>query len=128
MAVLKAFKEENVLSNVASRGKELKAMLERLATDSATSHMVHDVRGLGLMLAIEFKTGSGYARKVQAKCMEKGLLLLTTSIYDTIRFMPALNISQEEMQLGIGIFEEAVREVATGAKPQETRTKGQAPE
>lgn len=101
-------------------------MLERLATDSATSHMVHDVRGLGLMLAIEFKTGSGYASKVQAKCMEKGLLLLTTSIYDTIRFMPALNISQQEMQLGIGIFEEAVQEVAAGAKPQETRSEGQA--
>lgn len=78
------------------------------------------------MLAIEFQTGHGYASAVQARCLEKGLLLLTTSIYDTIRFMPALNVTEEDMKLACGIFEEAVREVAKGAQPRETQTKGQA--
>jgi 4-aminobutyrate aminotransferase len=128
VAVAKAFKEEKILDNVNIRGKEMKEMLDRLKADSKTGHIIHDVRGLGLMMAMEFKSGEGYASKVQAKCMEQDLLVLTTSIYDTLRFIPALNISQADMAKGCQIIKQAVEEVAAGVKPSETRTKGQAPE
>jgi 4-aminobutyrate aminotransferase len=90
VAVAHAFREEKILDNVNARGAELKGLLQELAADPETEHIFHDVRGLGLMLAIECKPGHGYASKIQAKCMEKDMLVLTTSIYDTLRLIPPL--------------------------------------
>ena len=67
---------------------------------------------IGLMLALECQPGKNYASRIQSKCMEKGLLVLTTSIYDTLRFIPPLNISQEDMAKGCQIVKEAIDEVA----------------
>ena len=78
------------------------------------------------MVAVEFAspTGTGphdsfvnksapekLATRVAKRCHEKGLLILTTSVYEVIRFIPPLNISQQDMQKGIQIFTEAVEEV-----------------
>lgn len=63
---------------------------------------------------------------LQAKCMEKDMLILTTSIYDTLRLIPPLNVTKEDMAKGIQIIKEAVEEVAEGEKPQEAGMKGQA--
>lgn len=141
VAVADAFAQEKVLDNANARGAELRAMLDGLRADAKVGAMIHDVRGLGLMLAVEFTpppsgasgtgTGTGggsIGSKVQAKCMEKGMLILTTSIYDTLRFIPPLNITQHDMAEGCRILKEAIEEVAAGEKPQETATKGQAPE
>ncbi|CAJ2513746.1 Uu.00g018650.m01.CDS01 [Anthostomella pinea] len=128
VAVLDTFKSESILDNVNARGKELRDMLESCWRDSRTGGIIHDVRGLGLMLALECQDGHGYASKIQAKCMEKDLLLLTTSIHDTIRFIPPLNISAEDMAKGCQIIKQAIEEVAEGADPKETATRGQAPE
>ncbi|KAK5071047.1 hypothetical protein LTS08_000319 [Lithohypha guttulata] len=128
VAVADAFKEEKILENVNARSKELRGMLEDLRKDPKVGSMIHDVRGLGLMLAVEFKPSpkGSIGSKVQAKCKEKGMLILTTSIYDTLRFIPALNISKEDMAYGCQILKEAIEEVAAGEDPQETQTKGQA--
>ena len=126
VAVAKAFQDEKILDNVNARGKELRGVLEAAWKDSKTGHMIHDVRGLGLMLALECKPGHGYASKIQAKCMEKNMLVLTTSIYDTLRLIPPLNITKDDMAKGCQIIKEAIEEVAAGEKPQETGTKGQA--
>lgn len=126
VAVAKAFQEERILENVAARGAELKAVLESAMFNGNTSYMIIDVRGLGLMLALECKPGHGYASKIQAKCMEKDMLVLTTSIYDTLRFIPPLNITKEDMAKGCQIIQEAIEEVAAGEQPAETLTGGQA--
>jgi len=126
IAVAKAFKDEKILENTNARGAELRSMLEGAQKDPKTKHMIYDVRGLGLMLAVEFTPGKGYASKVQAKCMEKDMLVLTTSIYDTLRFIPPLNITKEDMAKGCQIISEAISEVAAGEDPPETKTKGQA--
>ncbi|KAG9617776.1 4-aminobutyrate aminotransferase, partial [Aureobasidium melanogenum] len=81
IAVAKAFKEEKILDNVNARGAELKSALQAAHKDSKTGKIIYDVRGLGLMLALECTPGKGYASKIQAKCMEKDMLVLTTSIY-----------------------------------------------
>lgn len=126
VAVAKAFQDEQILRNVNARGAELKAMLHSSSQRADTAKVIHDVRGLGLMLALECRPGHGYASKIQAKCMEKDLLVLTTSIYDTIRFIPPLNITKEDMAIGIGIIEDAIKDVARGENPVETGTRGQA--
>jgi 4-aminobutyrate aminotransferase len=129
VAVAKAFKEEKILDNVSARGKELRGLLDGLKADPTVGKHIHDVRGLGLMLAVEFKPNAAgsLGSKVQAKCKEKGMLILTTSIYDTLRFIPPLTISKEDMAKGCKILEEAIREVvADGQNPTESATKGQA--
>ena len=111
IAVAKAFQEEKILENVNARGAELKSMLQQAKKDT---NIIYDVRGLGLMLALECNPGKGYASKIQAKCMEKDMLILTTSIYDTLRFIPPLNITKEDMAKGCQIIKEAIEEVAAG--------------
>jgi 4-aminobutyrate aminotransferase len=57
------------------------------------------------------KIPKGLASRIAKKCIEKGMLLLTTSVYEVVRFIPPLNISKEDMESGCRIFEESVREV-----------------
>ncbi|KAJ7104476.1 pyridoxal phosphate-dependent transferase [Mycena belliarum] len=107
-AVADAMREEGILENVNARSTELFAALE--AVKRAHSAAVVDVRGRGLMLAVEF-AGEGVAARVAKKCVERGMIILTTSVYEVIRFIPALNISAEDLAKGAKIFQEAVDEV-----------------
>lgn len=61
----------------------------------------------------DFKTPRGMASRVAQKCIEKGMIILTTSVFEVIRFIPPLNITKEDLAKGCAIFEEAVREVIT---------------
>ena len=78
------------------------------------------------MVAVEFASPSGtgpydtfvklsapqkLAARIAKRCHEKGLLILTTSVYEVIRFIPPLNVSQADMAKGVQIFAEAVEEV-----------------
>ncbi|KAH9032434.1 acetylornithine aminotransferase [Lactarius pseudohatsudake] len=113
------------LENVNARSAELFEALWALKADPTVGPHILDVRGQGLMVAVEFaspahsqfdpavqkKTPPSMSMRVSKRCLEKGLLLLTTSIYETVRFIPALNISPEDLGKGIRIFKEAVEEV-----------------
>lgn len=109
--------------------QELFASLNALRDDQTLAQYILDVRGRGLMVAMEFASSEGpgaafdpatpkgltvkkgIASRVTKKCIEKGMLLLTTSVYEVVRFIPPLNISQEDMKKGCDIFAESLREV-----------------
>ncbi|KAF8885897.1 acetylornithine aminotransferase [Gymnopilus junonius] len=116
VAVNDAIKEENVLENVNRRSEQLFTALNALKADPDVKNCILDVRGRGLMVGVEFGKGDGYPANLSSlvakKCIEKGLLILTTSIYEVVRFIPPLNISEEDMKKGIDIFVESVKEVA----------------
>ena len=112
--------------SVTRRSKELFAALHAVRDKPSTKGAILDVRGQGLMVAVEFAspTGTGaydafraagapekMASRVAKKCVEKGMLLLTTSVYEVVRFIPPLNISAADMAKGCAIFAEAVEEV-----------------
>lgn len=100
-------------------------MLHELRKDSEEGKCLLDVRGAGLMVGVEFAspTASNYdtakksdapqklASRVAAKCMENGLMLLTTSIYEVIRFMPPLNVSEADMAKACEIFKKSLKDV-----------------
>ncbi|KAK0470332.1 pyridoxal phosphate-dependent transferase [Desarmillaria tabescens] len=127
VAVADAMKEEKILDNVKERSKQIFAELNALNADLEVAPYILDVRGRGLMVAVEFASSAsagsqydvvaskteqvGLAGRVAKKCIEKGMLILTTSMYEVVRFIPPLNISEEEMAKGCQIFAEAVREV-----------------
>ena len=122
VAVADVFKEEKILENVQARSKELFAALEELRARPSVASTILDVRGEGLMVGIEFVNTSGtvpfstsapkkLSSRIAKRCQEKGLLILTTSVYEVIRFIPPLNISQADLKKGVEIFAEAVEEV-----------------
>ena len=79
---------------------------------------IGDVRGKGLMIGTEFVVdGRADRAKPLAKELihhaeEKGLLLLSCGTYDnTVRWIPPLNVTSEQINEGLGIFEDALKEV-----------------
>lgn len=76
---------------------------------------IGDVRGLGLMIGIEFVTASGEPdtvglNKVMRDCLEKGLVLLDCGVdKNIIRLAPPLVVKTEEIDTGLDIFEEALK-------------------
>jgi len=69
--------------------------------------LIKDVRGKGLMLAIEFHTEAGGARQYCLKLKEKGLLCKETHD-DIIRFAPPLVITQAEVEWALKIITKVV--------------------
>ncbi|GAA6020548.1 hypothetical protein JCM10207_008665 [Rhodosporidiobolus poonsookiae] len=122
-AVQDAFKNEGVLENVQERSKEFFAFLEQLKADPVIGDTIAEVRGLGLMVGLEFKGANdpytpsknpvpaNMASKVQNKCLEKDLLVLTTSVFEVLRFIPPLNVSKEELKKAMDIIRTAIEEV-----------------
>ncbi|KAJ6495361.1 acetylornithine aminotransferase [Mycena sanguinolenta] len=125
-AVVDAIHEEDILPKVNERSSELFGALNALK-DAHPSHIL-DVRGSGLMVAVEFATPAGpgaahdslrardavtaqMASRVAKKCIERGMIILTTSVYEVVRFIPPLNISATDLKKGAEIFREAVEEV-----------------
>jgi 4-aminobutyrate aminotransferase len=107
--------EEALMKNAEVQGKRMLEQLRQMQTDY---ECMGDVRGLGLMVAVELvkdretkERAGDWRNALIAKAFEKGLLLLGCG-ENTIRFCPALTVSEEEVDVCLNIFEEALREVA----------------
>jgi 4-aminobutyrate aminotransferase len=78
--------------------------------------IVGEVRGLGAMLALELaEQSSEQARAVAASARERGLLILTCGLYgNVIRLLPPLSATDEELERGLAILEEALGDPGSG--------------
>ncbi|KAH9112919.1 hypothetical protein AeMF1_012804 [Aphanomyces euteiches] len=112
MATLEVFEEEKILENTRLRGAQLVSGLAKLKE----KYPILDVRGTGLLVAVEFdKTvPKDTASRIAQACVNRGMLLLTTSVFETLRFIPPLNSSADEIDLGVSIFSQAVEDVLGG--------------
>jgi len=95
--------EEGLIENAARVGAILQDGLREIA---ATHDQVTDVRGLGLMVALELKTPDQAAQLVQA-AFESGLLLLTAG-QRAVRISPPLVLDPEEVATGLEIIASAL--------------------
>ncbi|TAM80043.1 MAG: aminotransferase class III-fold pyridoxal phosphate-dependent enzyme [Chloroflexota bacterium] len=100
--------ENGLVANAAERGAEALAGLRPLV--QRHPDLVREVRGLGLMIGIQFASGA-QAEAVQNACFQRGLLVLEAGL-DVVRMSPALTLSAEELATGLAIFADAVAEVA----------------
>ncbi|HZQ49326.1 MAG TPA: acetyl ornithine aminotransferase family protein [Candidatus Dormibacteraeota bacterium] len=91
--------EESLMENAAKVGAQLQDGLQEIASAHPN---VTDVRGRGLMLAIEFKTADQAAGLVQT-AFERGLLLLTAGTR-AVRICPPLVIDREDAATGLEII------------------------
>ncbi|QLG28072.1 aminotransferase class III-fold pyridoxal phosphate-dependent enzyme [Halorarum halophilum] len=106
---LEAIEEYDLLENATTRGRQAKELLRDDAPDG-----VVDVRGKGLMLAVEFDTADRRDVVVEA-ALRRGLLTLGCG-RKTIRLLPPLDSTEREIELGVGIFCEAIGDVETTPK------------
>ncbi|RME87062.1 MAG: acetyl ornithine aminotransferase family protein [Planctomycetota bacterium] len=98
--------EKELVENSAKVGEFLKAKLSKLQESFSS---IQDVRGLGLMIGVEFQN-SVNLESIYKKAFEKGLLLLPCGFH-SIRFSPALTITEEEAQKAVDIFKETLQDL-----------------
>lgn len=89
-AALKVLVEEGMIENAARVGDRLQASLASIRADS-----VKDVRGRGLMLAVELHPEAGGARQVCEALQARGLLAKETHEH-TIRIAPPLILTDDQ--------------------------------
>ncbi len=89
-AVLRQVGEPDFLKAVTDTGLFLASELQRLSA----RHGLGEVRGKGLLLALDLKRP--IAASIVAQAMENGLLL-NAPRPDALRFMPALNVTRDEI-------------------------------
>lgn len=107
LAVLDTVTEDGFLERATALGERLRARLEQIASRAAD---IGEVRGLGPMLAFEFRERSPErAQAVVTAAFERGLVLLSCGLYgNVIRLLPPLTISDEELDEGLSILGESL--------------------
>jgi 4-aminobutyrate aminotransferase len=107
LAVLDELSAPGFRERAAQIARLLRARLDEIA---ARHSVVGEVRGLGAMLALELaEQGGDAARAVTTAAREQGLVLLSCGLYgNVIRLLPPLSATDEELERGLAILEEAL--------------------
>lgn len=101
VAVMETLLSPGFLAEVRARGEQLASGLTRLAT----THSLGQVRGQGLLMALD--TGSLDAPSIVASALARGLLV-NAPRPQTLRFMPALTVSEDEITRMLAILDEVL--------------------
>jgi 4-aminobutyrate aminotransferase len=115
LAVIRTIQSEALVERSARLGD---AVLERARDWPALCPRLSDVRGLGLMIGMEFTTADGApdpesVARVRAAALEGGLLLLSCGGDDNVvRLIPPLTIPEAELDQGLDILEASLRSCA----------------
>jgi acetylornithine aminotransferase/acetylornithine/N-succinyldiaminopimelate aminotransferase len=110
IAVIDAIEQDGLLSNIRETGAYFKGQLHDLA---AKHESVVDVRGMGLMLAMEMNSAD-LAKRIVAKMLERRILINRTS-ETVLRFLPPFIMGKEHVDLAISALNEILNEEASGA-------------
>jgi 4-aminobutyrate aminotransferase len=107
--------ENNLMKNGEKQGKRL---LNGLVELQKSFECMGDVRGKGLMVAVELvknrktkEPATEWRPLIIKRAFEKGLLLLGCG-ENSVRFCPSLTVKPGEVDTCLSIFEEALKEVA----------------
>jgi len=95
--------EGGLVQNAAEVGAYLKAGLEKL---QEKYDCIVDIRGMGLMLGVEFVTAE-LRDLIEVACFDRGLIILGAGA-STIRWSPPLILTKENVDVALEIFDEAI--------------------
>jgi 4-aminobutyrate aminotransferase len=118
LATIDVIEREGLLGHAASVGEFALGRLREMKEKHAG---IGDVRGLGLMIGIEFVGKEGGPdteglRRILKYCLDRGLVLLECWVdKNIIRLAPPLPVSKEEMGKGLDILDEAITKTGMGA-------------
>jgi 4-aminobutyrate aminotransferase len=113
LAVLETFRDEGLVENAVVRGAELMTGLGAIA---AEDDRIGDIRGLGLMVGVEFTRDRATGEpdgmlpdRLMAACADAGLLVLTCGRqHEVMRWIPPINVSAAEIAEAVEIFGETL--------------------
>jgi 4-aminobutyrate aminotransferase len=104
--------EGGLVQNSATVGEYLKAGLQKLMQKH---ECIGDVRGMGLMIGVEFvedrvsyKPAPELRDRVEVACFDRGLIVLGAGA-NTIRWSPPLILTNENVDVALEIFDEAIQ-------------------
>ena len=100
-----AIHDHDLLENATRMGRSMQDHLRDAALPNVT-----DVRGLGLLLAVEFDT-TERRDDVQDAAMQRGLLTLACG-HRTLRLLPPLDVTDREIALGATLLADAAADAA----------------
>jgi acetylornithine/N-succinyldiaminopimelate aminotransferase len=109
VAVIDAIEQQGLLGNIRETGAYFKHQLHDLA---ARHECVVDVRGMGLMLAMELNSAD-LAKKVVARMLERHILINRTS-ETVLRFLPPYIMGREHVDLAILALNDILTEESAG--------------
>jgi 4-aminobutyrate aminotransferase len=102
--------ERELVANSAEVGAYLQDGLRKLAEKHKC---IGDVRGLGLMIGVEFVEVATSAPapelrdRIEVECFNRGLIILGAG-FNTIRWSPPLILTRENVDVALEIFDEAI--------------------
>ena len=103
--------EGGLVQNSAEVGTYLKSGLQKLMRKY---NCIGDVRGMGLMIGVEFvedkasnKAAPALRDRVEVACFDRGLIILGAGT-NTIRWSPPLILTQENVDVALEIFDDAI--------------------
>jgi 4-aminobutyrate aminotransferase len=109
LATIEVLEKEKLPQAALKMGKYMRSKLDKLKEKYPS---IVDVRGLGLMIGVEFKDGAA-AKKIMNSCLEGGLILISCGTRDqVIRFIPPLIVSKKHINAAMKIFEEALKNLS----------------
>ena len=107
--------EEGLMENAAVQGNRL---MDELIKLQQSHECMGDVRGKGLMVAVEFvkdretkEPARTWRNDIIKHAFQKGLLLLGCG-ENSIRFCPSLTVNTAEIDKCLSIFDDVIREIA----------------
>ncbi len=103
-SVIKYILDNRIWENVEYVGNYTITELNQLKKEYP--HIIKDVRGKGLLIAVEL-VDKDITASINSKCLNNGLILNVIQ-GNIIRIFPALCISKEEMEEGLKIFKKAL--------------------
>ncbi len=105
MEALNVVKDENLAHNAQIQGDYFRKMLQNLQDKY---QIIQEIRGKGLLNAIELDSDSEIAWNLCLKMAENGLLAKPTHGH-IIRLAPPLTIQKEQLETCVGILEKSLR-------------------
>jgi len=111
LATLEVIRDEGLVARAETLGEIMADELVPLRSHPR----VREIRRFGAMVAVEFEERS-IAKAAIAAALEKDVLIITCGFHDqVVRFIPALNIAEDDLRKGVRVFVEAARAAQVAA-------------
>jgi len=116
LKAIEVIERDKLLDRAVELGKIAKGRLEGM---KEKYNIIGDVRGLGCAISVELvkdrKTKEPATKEtgeIRKKCLEHGLIIMScAALHNVIRFMFPLVIKKDELERGLDILEDAIKEV-----------------
>ncbi|MHB8361810.1 MAG: aspartate aminotransferase family protein, partial [Thermoplasmataceae archaeon] len=112
--ILEKLKNEEFMKSINSKGAY---MIDRLSKMKSENRFIGDVRGIGLMIAVEFVKDKNtkepfmdLAQNIKKEMFNRGVLIHTCGHFsNVIRFMPPLTIEKKLVEKALDVFEDSLK-------------------